>query len=523
MQELVEKILIYLRGIWRHRWYALVSAWLVCLLGWAAVFMVPNTYESTATVYVDTDSMLRPLLRGLTVDIDVAEKLGIMAKRLLSRPNLERVAKMADLDHDAKTDAELDQIVRDLERNIVLREMRSTRHTPRPEPPDLYVIGARNTDPQRAQRIVEALLETFVEDTVGDHRSRTEMAERFLDQQIREYEQKLTDAEDRLREFKRANIDVLPDQEQSYYQRLQTARSELERVELSLREARFRRNELQMQLQGTPTSQRAVGADGSVAQTPTEERLLTLQRRLDELLLKYTEEHPDVVETKRSIEALLKQLESERNAMQSGEQPPGAAPNPLHQQIRLALGEVEAEIAALQVRREEFRNRVERLQEQIETLPQVEAELQRLNRNYEIYREQYNTLVSRRESAKISEEVEQTGEDLKFRVIEPPRMPVKPISPNRLMLTAAVMVFGVGAGLGVGFLLSQLRPAVYGRRMLREISGLPVFGAVSYVWTARAKLKQRLEAATVLVLAGLILPATVVVAYLQIKGIGGGL
>lgn len=522
MQEIVEKLLIYARGIWRHRWYALASAWLVCLLGWAVVFTLPNTYESTATVYVDTDSMLRPLLRGLTVDIDVAEKLGIMAKRLMSRPNLERVAKMADLDHEAKNDTEMDQIVRDLERNMVLREMRSTRHTPRPEPPDLYVIGVRDSNPDRAQRLVEALLETFVEDTVGDHRSRTAMAEKFLDQQIREYEQKLTEAENRLREFKRTNIDALPDQEQGYYQRLQSARAELEGVELSLREARFRRNELQLQLQGTPISQRAVGPGGSTVQTPTEERLLALQTRLDELLLKYTEEHPDVVETKRSIDLLLKQLESERTSIQNGEQPPGAAPNPLHQQIRLALGEVDAEIAALQVRREEFKTRVDRLQRQIETLPQVETELQRLNRNYEIYREQYNTLVTRRESAKISEEVEQTGEDLKFRVIDPPRLPVHPISPNRLMLTAGVMVFGIGAGLGVGFLLSQLSPAIYGRRMLREASGLPVFGAVSYVWTARAKLKQRLEAAVVIMLVGLILPATAVVAYLQIKGIGGG-
>lgn len=518
MQQLIEKLLVLIRGMWRFRWQGLLAAWIACVAGWYGLSKVDNIYEASATVYVDTDSVLRPLLRGLAVDINVGEKLGLMSRQLLSRPNLERVVRMTDLDHGATTDAELDRIIRKLSEDVNLQQTHAVRPLS-PRSPDLYIISSRNKDPEMARRIVEALLSTFVDDTVGHERERSDVAQQFLDRQIAEYEARLQEAEDRLREFKRENIDMLPDQEANYYSRLQTARSNLETVELSLREANFRRDELRRQLDGTPSSQRGTTAEGGVIQTPTEERLLALQTRLDELLLRYTENHPDVVQTRRSIEALEEQRARELLTMELGTGS-GSVANPLHQQLRLALGEVEGEIAALRVRRDEFRSRVERLQQQLETLPQVEAELQRLDRNYEIYREQYNSLVARRESARLSEDVEDTGQDVQFRVIEPPRTPTSPIFPGRLKFSAGILVVGLGLGAGVALLLSQIFPVVLGRRMLYELSGRPVFGSVTRVWTPRMRWKARAGFAVFVFTGVLMIPAFLLAVYMQLTGRG---
>jgi polysaccharide chain length determinant protein (PEP-CTERM system associated) len=519
MQQL-DKLFDYARGIWNYRWQALATTWIVSVVGWTLLSEVPDMYEASATVYVDTESLLRPLLRGLTVEIDVGEKLGLMTKRLLSQTNLERVAHRAGLDRGASSPEEVRAIVRDLSRNVNLAETRANRHTRGPRPPDVYIISSRSSDPRIALNVVEALLSTFVEDTSQDSRERSESAQQFLDLQIAEYESRLVGAENRLREFKRSHIDTLPEQGASYFQRLQTARSELEEVELAIREAQYRRNELRRQLAGTPSGQRAVGLDGAPLQTPTESRLLAMQTTLDELRLKYTDSHPDVIETRQSIKELESQLEAERLASESGYGGSASAPNPLHQQLRLTLGEVEAELAALRVRRDEFQGRAEVLQQQVEVLPEVEAELQRLNRNYETYREQYDTLVTRRESARLSEDVEQTGEDVKFQVIDPPRIPTYPIAPNRLLLTAGVFAVALGMGVGLAFLLSQFRPAIFGRRALATVSGLPVFGTVSYVWTPRDRLRWRVGIVGFLLATALLVPAVGLAAYMQVTGKG---
>jgi polysaccharide chain length determinant protein (PEP-CTERM system associated) len=521
VQELIAKVIPLIRGTWRYRWVALATMWVVALLGWFVVAKLPDTYEARATVYVDTDSMLRPLLRGMTVEFDVGEKLGLMARQLLSRANLDKVARQALVEGRPLSDSEVNDLIGLLERQIHLGQTHAVRPS-RPAPPDLYTIHFRDSDPERAERVVSALLNTFVQDTIGDTRARSDMAQRFLDDQISDYERRLVEAETRLQQYRREHIDMLPEQGASYYQRLQTARQNLEQVQLQMREAEYRRNELTRQLEGTPAGQRAVGADGAPVQTPTEQRLLTQQQRLDELLLRYTEEHPDVAETRRSIEELERQRDAELELVRSGAASAGTTTNPLHQQLQLSLGEVEAELAALRVRRDEFRSRESDLQRQIETLPEIEAEMQRLNRNYEIYREQYNAMVTRRESARISEDVEQTGEDVKFRVIDPPRVPTRPIAPPRLLLTAGVLMAAAGAGLGLALLLSQLAPAVYGRRMLREISGLPVFGAVSRTWTPQTRRRRYLEISAFLFAGGALLPVFLVVAYLQMTGKGIG-
>ena len=118
MQDIFEEIIDYLKGIWLKRRYIIIATWLICPLGWYVVASMPNVYESEARVYVDTQSLLRPLLKGLTVETNPNTQIKLMIRTLLSRPNLERISRMTDLDVQAENSEEYEQIIKDLKEDI---------------------------------------------------------------------------------------------------------------------------------------------------------------------------------------------------------------------------------------------------------------------------------------------------------------------------------------------------------------------------------------------------------------------
>lgn len=517
MHNTIDKLLNQIYGIFRYRWLILIVAWIVAPLGWYGASQIPDSYEASAQIYVDTNTILKPLLRGLSVDsMDVSEQFGLVTKELLSRPNIERVVRKVDLDIQTTNQDEFDAIVDKLKRNINVRALR-THRTPRPKPPNLFVISARYENPKIAFGIVQALLDIFIEDSLGGSRSENIVAQKFLDGEIKNYEAKLIVAEERLREFRRKNIKMLPEQGSSYYQRLQAAQSNLEEVELELREEKFRRDALINQLENTNTSRTVLDQDGSVILSPTDQRIVVLQTRLDELLLKYTDEHPDVSQVRESIVELQKQKAAEASADVASDKP--VSENPVYQQIQLVLGEVKANIAAIEVRRNEFRKRVKYLQQQVETLPQIEAELIALNRDYTVNKQNYDTLLTRRESAKMAEAVEQTGEQVKLKVIEPPRIPQHPSAPNRLMFSTVVLILALAMGIALAFIMSKIKAVIFNQRDLRELTGLPVIGAVTYTPLKDVQRRCRLIMVGYTLIGGMLFLAYFGVLYLEMTDV----
>jgi polysaccharide chain length determinant protein (PEP-CTERM system associated) len=488
MHELFAQILAYVRGTWRYRWLALTVAWIVCIAGWLYVSQMPDQYRASARVHVDTDSMLRPLLRGLAVDTNITQRVNLMTRTLLTRPNLEKVARMTDMHLEARTDAEMEAVVERLRRGISLQGT---------DRENLYTLAYRDENPQRAHAVVQALQTIFVESALGDTRVDTDMAQRFIEQQIQEYEQRLEAAEHRLAQFRRENVGMLPGERGDYYQRLQRAQAELEEARLRLREAENRRDEVRRQLAGEePTFGIMGGGQPHSATSTLDGRIEQTQQRVDELLLQYTEQHPDVVALRRLLQDLHEQRAAERALLvDSGAEPDGTRleTNPVYQQMRMTLSNSEVEVSALRVRVQRHQEQVQELQQLVDTIPAIEAELKRLDRDYAVNRENYEQLLRRRESATISQSVEDRGEQVQFRVVEPARVPTSPAAPNRPMLFAGVLFLGLGAGAGLAFVVAQLRPVFDNRKLLNSITGFPVLGTVSLVRNARARMRQRLE------------------------------
>ncbi len=499
MSQVVDQVIDELRGAWRFRWLAMAAAWLVCLGGWVFVFAMPDMYEASAKVYVDTRTVLRPLLDKLTVETDVDSQLRLVRQAMLGRPQLERVARETDLDLRASTPEQRATLIDQLRSRITIQGGAANS---RDSSGGLYVISYQDQNRDKSIQVVEKLLNSFVEDTLGGNREGSETAQRFLMKQIEEYEARLSEAENRLADFKKKNVGLMPgDQTGDYFSRLQNEIDAAKKAESSLGVALSRREELQRQLRGevpfleggASSSASSRGAGGG---NDTSTRIQETQARLDDLLLRFTDRHPDVLATRETLEQLKERRNAEVEAMRRGDPSAmataGAASNPVYQSIQLALNQVEVEIAALRGELGEHNRKVGQLRGMVDTVPQVEAEFARLNRDYEVTREGYRELVDRLQKARLSERADETGV-VKFEVVDPPSAAFSPVAPNRIKLLAVVLVVGLGLGGGLAYLLHQLRPVFNNVRSLADITGLPVLGAVSMTFVDKKRAESRLR------------------------------
>jgi polysaccharide chain length determinant protein (PEP-CTERM system associated) len=249
MQALIEKVLTELQGAWRFRRHALAIAWGVCVIGWFVVLTIPETYQAAARVNVDTRTALRPLLQGIAVETDVEIQLNLLRQTLLGRANLEQVASQVGMDVTGRTPAELDALLTDLSSRIQIALEPPTIRDPR-IPNTLYRIAYTDDNRQDALKVVDVLLNSFVEGTMGSERSGTASAQRFLREQLSDYDRRLGEAEQRLAEFKKKNVGLVPGDQGDYFSRMQAELREINRIEAALTVANGRRSELQRQLRG---------------------------------------------------------------------------------------------------------------------------------------------------------------------------------------------------------------------------------------------------------------------------------
>ena len=478
MQDIIDQLLSYLKGIWIRKWLVLLIAWAICLVGWPVVLKMPDQYEARAQVYVDTDSLLKPLLRGIALQTNPTQQIGMMVRTLMTRPNLEKIARLTDLDLTTNTPREFDTLINKLKSDIKLK--RAGRE-------NLYTIAYASDDPVLAKNVVQSTLTTLVENTLGDKREDSDTAQGFLDQQIEEYERRINETENQLKEFQRRNVGLMPGEQGGYYSRLQGLKLELGTVELQLKESQTRYESIRRQMDGEEPSFGLIESPVSSGQFASkfDSRIEALESNLDQLRLKYTDAHPDIKEIQRTIQGLETKREKElaeyKDAQQSatGNSFNGLDQNPVFQELKLSLAREGSNVETLKVRAQNYRNRVAELEKKIHTIPEIEAELKALQRGHSINQQKYNELTSRREAVQISQKAEVSSDSFQFRVIDPPRVPTKPTGPNRPLFLSAVLFVAIGAGIGLAFVVSQLRPVFFSTKQLNSVTGIPVLGSVT--------------------------------------------
>jgi polysaccharide chain length determinant protein (PEP-CTERM system associated) len=449
-------------------------------------------------------------MSGLAVQPNADQQIAMISRTLVSRPNVERVVRMADLDLRTSNPAERDALVDRLMSNIKFASAGGT---------NLYTITYRADQSERARKVVQSFLSIFVESNLGDNRRDNDQARRFIEDQIKVYEQRLAETENALKEFKIRNLAAMPSLNQDAVGRAGEIGGALAQARMELAQAENARDELRKQLSvETPTiaaDDRGFGLSfgaGVAGQTAIarpqrseyDDRIDGLRRRIDELKLRYTDQHPDVISARRVLEQLEASRETERKAEAArveaaakaapaspAARAPGTTANPVYQQLRVSLAESEASVASLRARVREYESRAASLQASAVNAPRVEAEYKALTRDYDITKRSYEQLVSRRESVALSEQMGAASGIGEFRVVDPPRAAPDPVFPNRPLLLGVLLALSIGAGAGAALLRDQLRPTHFDLRSLRASTGLPVFGTVSLIVDAASRARAR--------------------------------
>ena len=481
----------YLLGIWRWRWVVLGVTWVVCLAGWAFVNRIPNQYEANARLYVDSDAVLTPLLRGLALDNNPYNQLDVLPRTLLSRPNMEKLISKTDLELKVRSPSDLERMVAGLAVAIKIT----------PQTRNLFTIGYRNTQPKLAYDVVQTMLSIFVESKTGNNRSDMENARQFLEQQIANYEEKLRRAESQRAAFNAKYLDLLPDN--NGYSKLDAARTAVATLQDQLKQVGLREELARQQLAATPTTispDQLTEVGGAAAPTPP------ACQELEAAQAKFTDRNPTVVTLRATCDEQRKLAAA--HPPLTGAHPAaggGVIANPVAEKLRLQIFDLEAAAASLKQQITDKIAQRDRLDAIARGAPGLMAEYTDMNRDYEVLRRNYEELIGRREAMRLSAAADSNAEKIKLQVVDPPQVPQIPVAPNRIALITGVLPLGIAAGIAVGLLLQQFDTSFHTIEELRAL-GLPVVGSISLV-AARLPLHRRLMPAAGFAVALLLLCA----------------
>jgi succinoglycan biosynthesis transport protein ExoP len=464
MNGLYEEFRIAVHSVWQRRWLAMAIAWGICVLGWLAVALIPNTYESQAKLFVQTKAIL-PDNTGVSA-VERQKQIDTVEQTLTSAANLEKVVRGTDLGKNLVTPREIEGAVGGLRGAIKIRS----------EQDNLFEISATMSAGSRsdgeaatlARDIVQKLIDIFVEENLAGGRGETSDTLRFLDEQLAKRQKDLEIAEQKRVQFETENLGMLPGIG-SVSQRLEQGRVEINQIDSQLIAAQSALAAINGQIAGTPQT---IAGGGGGAVNP----LAQAQGELAGMKARgLTDQHPDVVAMQSQIAAL--------RAAGAGASANYGVSNPAYSSLVSMKAERQAAVTALQSRKSALQGEMNAMVAKQIQEPGVAAEQARIARDYEVLKTQYDKLLADREQVKLRGQVETQTDAVRFDLITPPSSPRTPVAPNRPLLLIAVLLAGIGGGIGGAFALGQLSASYPTSAKLEAASGLPVIGSISQMLT----------------------------------------
>jgi polysaccharide chain length determinant protein (PEP-CTERM system associated) len=404
---------------------------------------------------------------GIT-PIEQQKDVDRVRQTLTSAVNLEKVVRGTDLSLTVSGARDMAGKVEMLRTNIKVVAQQD----------NLFEISATSSDSgmsdsanaKMSTAIVQKLIDIFVEENLAGDRAETSQTLKFLDAELAKRERQLQEAEQKRMEFDQQYLGLLPGTG-SIGQRMDAARQELGQIESQLVAAQSALAAMNGQLAATPATIAMPGvSSGGSAYSATQAELASARAR------GWTDNHPDVIALKRQLSSL--------KSTGGGGSGGGGTPNPAYISIRSMQAEKQAAVSALAARKAQLSGDLGRLAAKQASDPGVAAEQAQLSRNYDVLKVQYDKLLADREDIRLRGDAQTETNAIKFRVIDPPSAPRVPAAPNRPLLLVAVLIVGIGGGVGVAFAKGQLRTSYPTAGRLERATGLPVIGAITETLTA---------------------------------------
>lgn len=487
--ELLDEVIRYARGMWRFRWWALLVAWLLAIAGSLFVLTLPNQYEATAKVYVDTETLMDPIFKDIVVANDIGSQIDAVSRTLLTRPNLRAVAVETDLHLLVDSEEEMENLITTLQQMIRIRGDRRT---------NVFDIALEYSDRQKAFEVVSALVDGFVEGSLREQGDDAQVTLKAVEAEIEQHGNRLNEAEERLAEFKKANVGFMPNDRGDYYSRLQSAMDELDDTQSRINALIQRANALESQLNAETSALDNMTSGGTMAIGCSQEAQISeLESQLAALQVDFTERHPRIVSLRDNIATLRERCSAEVQAARAaGVRPPSSGDgsleaNTLYENLRIMQADTEIELATLRAELEDQQAGVSELRLNVDKIADVERNLKQLNRDYDVVQERYQLLIARRENLRSKLRIDPV-KDISFRILEPPFASTDPSGPPRALLLIGVLVAASGVAAVIAFGLNELNPVFFSRKDVTRFAGLPVLGSISLISTPAQRRSSRI-------------------------------
>jgi polysaccharide chain length determinant protein (PEP-CTERM system associated) len=427
------------------------------------------------------------LLKGLTVSTDPEQQVSVMLNTLLTRPNLEQVVHLTTPNANNLSSAEMARQVENLQSNIKIRPLNTK---------NLFELSYIDRNPDRGLNVSQTLLSIFVDSNIGSKRTDLEGAQSFLDTKVNEYETLVRQAEARRTKFKQDNLDVLtnnvtPDQ----------ARAKVEEARQQLNGAQARLSSLRSQLASVPKMVyidgpnpivlNAGGGFGGARSGSLFQRLAEAKQNLMDLKSRFTDDHPDVKAVQREINNLQTQLSAAQAAGPSAETGNQSIPNPVYVQTQSKLADAQTEVAFQSQRYSEAMASLDHARNLSSKALEIASQFANLDRDYDLVHKTYQDLLARRESAKLSQSVNDEQSSITVRIVEPPKKAPFPVSPNRPVLNSIVILLGLAAGIATAIGLSINAGRFFAKEQLAAEFDYPIIGVVGRLARADDRLDAR--------------------------------
>lgn len=499
----------YLQIIFRRKWLFVIPFITVFLTASIGSFFLPKIYRSTALILVEEKQLLTPLVKEMAVAPSLQQRLDVLREQILSFSRLEEIAEKSKLTNNIKGRREFELFLRSLRERIKVAALA----------PTLIQISFEDQSPVIAKTVVECITKTFVEESLSSQEEEATSAINFIKKQVDLYKQELEKAESSLKVFKEKNLLDLPGSEGSSLGKAMGLQDALLQIKLDLQEAQKTKQMLQEQL----NSQEKIRVSKTTETNPTiqqlKAKLIELQTQLAELKTKKcTDEHPWVITLKDNIEKFEARIQQESKSPISTEI---TEINPVYQEIESKLRDTEALIDSLSARQKELQMLSTQYEQRARSVPGKEEEFTRLTRDMGVNESLYAMLLNRLETANISQRLEKAERGTRFKVVDPPRIPLLPIKPNKSMIAFLGFMIGSILGFGCVFLGEYTDHSFRGLEDAESVLSIPSLGSISKIVTLenikdnQKRRKRRIALTTIIIVSMLSIGLLV---FLLIKG-----
>jgi polysaccharide chain length determinant protein (PEP-CTERM system associated) len=447
--------------IQRRRWVILLPICLTVIVGIYFAIVLPRLFEARTLILIEPQRVPQNYVQSIVTEAP-GERINTISQQILSRTNLDRIIKEFSLfsgpEHARMLhEDKIGSLRRRITVDLSLDRRRET---------DAFTIAFKDPDPALATRITNTLATFFIDENIRTREIQASGTSQFLDAELTTMRDRLEQVEENMKEFRRIHMGELPEQLDSNLRILDNLQVNLTGRQESLRQARMRLAELNYQAANRPQPMVVFSGD----QRSTTRSLPELRAELETLQSRYTEQHPDIIRTKKMI------VEMEAAAQADTGAPPRIQELPI--ELRRPINDLQQEIQTIEQDISRVRAQIATYERRIEQTPKREQELLSLRRDYDRIRETYNSLLNRKLEADIAVNMERKQKGEQFRILDAAKLPERPIEPDMRKLFALILMAGFAVGGGLAFLLEYLNTSFRKADDIENALKIPVLASI---------------------------------------------